>query len=111
MFVLSVVIVVSFVLILVLYGGMFVMSIKDSSVYKVFSFESGFMSVGKIQGAFSIHFFVMMLIFVIFDLEVVMLLGLIVSDLSMWWSFVVVFFFVSGGFVMEWLYCKLVWLV
>uniref|UniRef100_A0A7I5U6C4 NADH-ubiquinone oxidoreductase chain 3 n=1 Tax=Strongyloides ratti TaxID=34506 RepID=A0A7I5U6C4_STRRB len=75
------------------------------------SFESGFLSVGKIQNSFSIHFFVIMLMFVIFDLEVVMFLGVLVSDLNSFLLFVFLLFFVFIGFYMEWYYGKLVWMV
>nr|YP_009178993.1 NADH dehydrogenase subunit 3 [Passalurus ambiguus]ALJ93257.1 NADH dehydrogenase subunit 3 [Passalurus ambiguus] len=105
------VVLIGLFLVLVLYFGMFLLSVKDCSVFKVFSFESGFKSVGKVQSAFSIHFFVMMLMFVLFDLEVVMLLGLIVFDLVFILVFLVVFFFVSGGFLMEYYFGKLVWIV
>lgn len=94
-----------------LYGGMFLLSIKDYSVFKVFSFERGFLSVGKVQISFSVHFFLMMLVFVVFDLEVILLLGLVVSDCGSLGRFLVLFLFVLGGFFLEWWYGKLVWLV
>nr|YP_011013872.1 NADH dehydrogenase subunit 3 [Cylicocyclus ultrajectinus]WPY71326.1 NADH dehydrogenase subunit 3 [Cylicocyclus ultrajectinus] len=98
-------------LLLVLYAGNFVMSVKKSDLLKVGAFESGFVSVGKIQNSFSIHFFVMMLMFVIFDLEIVMFLGLLISDVSSLISFFMLMLFIFGGFYMEWWYGKLVWVV
>ena len=97
--------------IVLLYGGMFLLSVKKGGILKVFSFESGFVRVGKVQISFRVHFFLMMLIFVVFDLEVILLLGLVVSDLAVLGGFVVVFLFVVGGFFLEWWYGKLVWLV
>ncbi|VDN54169.1 unnamed protein product [Dracunculus medinensis] len=43
-------------------------------VFKLRSFECGFNSLGFICRSFSVHFFIMMLMFVIFDLEVIMFL-------------------------------------
>nr|YP_011034488.1 NADH dehydrogenase subunit 3 [Petrovinema skrjabini]WRI57996.1 NADH dehydrogenase subunit 3 [Petrovinema skrjabini] len=99
------------VLLLALYAGNFVMSVKKHELLKVGAFESGFVSVGKIQNSFSIHFFVMMLMFVIFDLEIVMFLGLLISDMSAFVSFIMLMLFIFGGFYMEWWYGKLVWVV
>ena len=89
------------VLVGVLYMGEFILSIKDYKVGKVAAFERGFKGFGKIQNSFRIHFFVMILMFVIFDLEVVIFLGILISDLSAIVSFVFLFFFVIGGFYME----------
>nr|AST14929.1 NADH dehydrogenase subunit 3 [Hammerschmidtiella sp. ZengetLiu-2016] len=114
MFFIMVVVLVFFfkmILILVLYGGEFFLKIKDYSACKVVAFESGFKSVGKIQNSFSIHFFIMMLMFVIFDLEVVMLLGILISDMNMVFIFWFLFMFILGGFYMEWWYGKLMWII
>nr|YP_009312536.1 NADH dehydrogenase subunit 3 [Pseudoterranova cattani]AOV63287.1 NADH dehydrogenase subunit 3 [Pseudoterranova cattani] len=111
MLVLVMVILFTLVLLLVFYLGNFVLSCKDFYKNKISSFECGFVSVGKIQNSFSIHFFIMMLMFVIFDLEVVMFLGVLISDVSSLISFLMLLFFILGGFYMEWWYGKLIWLV
>nr|UDL72549.1 NADH dehydrogenase subunit 3 [Oesophagostomoides stirtoni] len=98
-------------LIVLLYGLNFIMSIKEGDLLKVGAFESGFNSIGKIQNSFSIHFFIMMLMFVIFDLEIVMFLGLLVSDISSVVSFLLLMLFIFGGFYMEWWYGKLIWVI
>nr|YP_003434133.1 NADH dehydrogenase subunit 3 [Chabertia ovina]ACX85215.1 NADH dehydrogenase subunit 3 [Chabertia ovina] len=98
-------------LLVLLYAVNFTMSIKKVNLLKVNAFESGFLSVGKIQNSFSIHFFVMMLMFVIFDLEIVMFLGLLVSDTSSIISFFMLMMFIFGGFYMEWWYGKLIWVI
>lgn len=69
------------------------------------------MSIGKIQNSFRIHFFIIILIFVIFDLEIVIFLGILVSDISSIISFFLIFIFVFGGFYIEWWYGKLIWVV
>nr|YP_004300495.1 NADH dehydrogenase subunit 3 [Pristionchus pacificus]ADZ52298.1 NADH dehydrogenase subunit 3 [Pristionchus pacificus] len=99
------------VLLIVFYLINFLMSIKDSNKNKISAFECGFVSVGKIQNSFSIHFFIMMLMFVIFDLEIVMFLGIMVSDMSSFFSFLMVMSFIVGGFYMEWWYGKLIWVI
>nr|YP_001936466.1 NADH dehydrogenase subunit 3 [Toxocara cati]CAL80793.1 NADH dehydrogenase subunit 3 [Toxocara cati] len=109
--VLVMVIIFTLVLLLVFYFGNFVLSCKDFYKNKISSFECGFVSVGKIQNSFSIHFFIMMLMFVIFDLEVVMFIGILVSDTSSLVSFFLLLLFILGGFYMEWWYGKLVWLI
>nr|ADG04428.1 NADH dehydrogenase subunit 3 [Angiostrongylus vasorum] len=108
---LFVVVLIALLLILMLYVLCFVMSLKEDSLNKVNSFESGFLGLVKIQNSFSIHFFVVMLMFVIFDLEIVMFLGLLVSDISSFFGFMLLLLFVLVGFYMEWFYGKLMWLV
>nr|YP_001905894.1 NADH dehydrogenase subunit 3 [Toxocara canis]CAL69963.1 NADH dehydrogenase subunit 3 [Toxocara canis] len=109
--VLVMVIFFTLLLLVIFYLGNFVLSCKDFYKNKISSFECGFVSVGKIQNSFSIHFFIMMLMFVIFDLEVVMFVGVLVSDVSSLVSFLLLMLFILGGFYMEWWYGKLVWLI
>jgi len=105
------VIFISVFLFFLLFVLSFFLSLKDFYLLKTISFESGFIRLGKIQNSFSIHFFVMLLIFVIFDLEIVILLAVLISGFSSFLSFLFLFFFIIGGFYMEWYYGKLVWLV
>nr|YP_003433805.1 NADH dehydrogenase subunit 3 [Metastrongylus pudendotectus]ACX85131.1 NADH dehydrogenase subunit 3 [Metastrongylus pudendotectus] len=102
---------ISLFFIFIFYLVLFFMSLKFGGLLKVNSFESGFLSSKKIQNSFSIHFFVIMMMFVVFDLEVVMFLGLLVSDLSSLIGFFFLFFFVLIGFYMEWFYGKLIWVI
>lgn len=43
------------------------------------AFERGFSAIGTIHTSFRIHFFIILLIFLIFDLEVVLLVGILAS--------------------------------
>lgn len=79
----------------------FILSIKDIGKNKIRAFECGFVRVGKIQNSFSIHFFIMILIFVIFDLEIVIFLGILVSDIRSYVRFLIIFLFILGGFYIE----------
>nr|BAV82685.1 NADH dehydrogenase subunit 3 [Dictyocaulus viviparus] len=78
---------------------------------KVSVFESGFLNVKKIQCSFSVQFFVIMLIFVVFDLEIVMFLGFLISDWSSLLMFYILVMFVLLGFYMEWYFGKLLWVI
>lgn len=89
----------------------FFLRLKLDLTEKLISFERGFERIGKIHSSFSIHFFIVMLIFVIFDLEVVMLIGLLIRNFTFFVGFFVVLIFVLGGFYMEWYFGKLAWLV
>lgn len=96
------------ILIGVLYGAIFLLSIKSYRLFKVVSFERGFKGVGKTQNSFRVHFFLMILIFVIFDLEVILLIGLVITSGGVFQVYLIIFVFVLGGFFMEWFYGKLV---
>jgi len=96
------------ILLAVFYLINFLIRIKDFNKNKISSFECGFVSVGKIQNSFRIHFFIIILIFVIFDLEIVIFLGIIVSDLSSFYRFLIIIAFILVGFYMEWWYGKLI---
>nr|YP_010286273.1 NADH dehydrogenase subunit 3 [Aphelenchoides medicagus]UKS08876.1 NADH dehydrogenase subunit 3 [Aphelenchoides medicagus] len=99
----------SMLLVFILYLLNFFISKKNFFLAKNSSFESGFLSVGKIQKSFSIHFFIIMLMFVVFDVEIVMILGFVISDMSFFFSFFLIFLFILLGLYMEWYYLKLVW--
>lgn len=101
----------SFFLVLVFYLINFFLSSKFFYLIKNSSFERGFERIGKIHNSFSIHFFIIILIFVIFDLEVVILIGFLISSLYSFYLFNLIFFFVLGGFYMEWYFGKLVWIL
>nr|BAV78672.1 NADH dehydrogenase subunit 3 [Steinernema kushidai] len=111
LFVLIVVLLFSLAFLMIFYFVNFILSLKSSNKNKISAFESGFVSVGKIQNSFSIHFFIIMLMFVIFDLEVVMFIGILISDFSSFVSFLLLLSFVLGGFYMEWWYGKLAWII
>lgn len=99
------------ILLIVFYLLNFFLSIKDLRKNKIGAFERGFVRVGLIQNSFRIHFFIMILIFVIFDLEIIMFLGILVSDFNSFFSFILVIIFILGGFYIEWWYGKLIWVV
>lgn len=79
----------------------FLLCNKNFYKNKVRAFECGFDSVGKIQNSFSIHFFIIILMFVIFDLEIVIFLGVLISDMRSFVSVLILFIFIIGGFYIE----------
>ena len=97
----TVFLIITVVLLAVFYLVNFLLRIKDINKNKIRAFERGFVSIGKIQNSFRIHFFIIILIFVIFDLEIVIFLGILVSDISSFISFIIIFTFIVGGFYIE----------
>jgi NADH:ubiquinone oxidoreductase subunit 3 (subunit A) len=68
------------ILLAALHFLLFLLSFAKRSNNKLSSFESGFTSVGIRQKSFSLQFFLLMVVFIIFDIEVVLLLGFVVKD-------------------------------
>jgi NADH-ubiquinone oxidoreductase chain 3 len=89
----------------------FFVSTKINKKRKISSFESGFVRVGLVQGSFSVHFFLIILIFIIFDVEIVILLGFLIRSLVSFFRFFLVFFFILGGLYLEWFFNKLDWVL
>ena len=86
---------------IVLYLLSFFVSFKIKNMNKLRPFECGFRAVGFVHTSFSVHFFIILIIFVIFDLEVVLLVGcLILSSVGIL-SFFLMIFFVVGGIYLE----------
>jgi len=98
---LLIVLLITLLLLFVFYLLNFFLGVKDLTNNKLGTFECGFVSVGKVQNSFRIHFFIIILIFVIFDLEIVIFLGILVSDINSFVRFLILFFFILGGFYIE----------
>lgn len=65
------------------------------------SFECGFTGMGIIHSPFSVHFFVILVIFIIFDIEIVLLLGCVIRGLFRPIVFTLLLLFVVGGIYLE----------
>ena len=87
----------------------FLVSFKVKSKNKISAFESGFSTVGSLHRTFSIHFFSILIIFVLFDLEVVLLIGSLLSVSKV--GFLCLMLFVLGRMYIEWYLGKLTWMV
>jgi NADH:ubiquinone oxidoreductase subunit 3 (subunit A) len=64
----------------ILLGFVYFFYNKKYRVSSISSFERGFVSIGGLQSRFSLHFFLLLIIFIVFDLEVVLLAGLLVGS-------------------------------
>lgn len=71
-------------------------------------FECGFESVGSVRLTFSIHFFIILIVFALFDLEVVFLLGFLVGGSL--WIFIVLIFIIYGTYYLEVFLGSLYWI-
>ena len=96
---------------IVLYLLSFFVSFKIKNMNKLSPFECGFRAVGFVHTSFSVHFFIILIIFVIFDLEVVLLVGCLILSRVGILSFLLIIFFVVGGIYLEWYLGKLKWIV
>jgi NADH:ubiquinone oxidoreductase subunit 3 (subunit A) len=73
------------------------LSLKIFNLNKVRIFERGFRRIFKVQLSFSIHFFIIVILFVLFDLEVVILLGILIRNriINLIFLFLIVFVFLG----------------
>ena len=94
---------------IIFYFISYLISFKLSNSNKIRRFESGFSSVGSLTRRFSIHFFILVLIFVIFELEVVLLLTVLYRLRIN--QFVLIILFILGGIYLEYSIGKLRWMV
>lgn len=85
-----------------------IFSFKFYCFSKFRNFECGFESLNKISNSFRINFFFILLIFIIFDLEILILIGFLIRDYYSIFSFLVVILFVIFGLYLEWVFGKLV---
>lgn len=84
-------------------------------LYRIFksqisSFECGFTGVGAVM-KLRLNFFSILIVFIIFDLEIVLLIGIVTKDFVRTWGLFLVWLFILLGFYFEWIAGKLSWLV
>jgi len=101
--------ILSFILASLLYLIRFLIRYKVNNKNKLTAFERGFRVVGRLHSRFSIHFFVILLMFVIFDLEIVLLLGCLLATNSL--TFFIIMVLVIGRVYLESYLGKLKWIV
>lgn len=78
-----------------------VISIKKQSRNKSTSYECGFDPIANNSISFSLHFFKLLLVFLLFDLEVVFFLGFIFGSVESIFLFFVYLFLVIGTYYLE----------
>jgi NADH:ubiquinone oxidoreductase subunit 3 (subunit A) len=72
-----------------------------SQSYTRTPYECGFDSVGSVRASFSLHFFKIILVFVIFDLEVVLLISFIRASVYRQLLFIVFMILIYGSYYLE----------
>nr|CAB55577.1 NADH-ubiquinone oxidoreductase subunit 3 [Globodera pallida] len=88
----------------------FFLAYSGGPLTKLFVFESGFSSLSKVKIFFSLHFFLVLLIFVLFDLEFILILFFFFGGKIFSILFFLVVFFIFSSFFLEWYLKKLVWM-
>ena len=99
-------IVVSFILSMLILGLSFVFSTQKADQEKVSAYECGFDPFDDARARFDIRFYLVAILFIIFDLEVTFLFPWAISlnkiDLFGFWSMVTFLLILTIGFVYEW---------
>lgn len=86
---------------------------KKPDADKLKSYECGFDPFGDARGKFNIQFYLVAILFIIFDLEVAFLIpwALVLKDIGQigFWSMMFFLFVLTAGFVYEWKKGALEW--
>lgn len=91
-----------------MYLTTFFVSFKDSINGKLDSYECGFITSNKFHSSFNLVFFSIILIFVIFELEVIIFIIFVLGDFYRVFSFFIFFLYVIFSFYIEFFFGKLV---
>lgn len=108
MFNLVVVFILSFGVLAGMYLASFLVSFKRLVFEKITSYECGFDSIKFVSLKYRVTFFSIILIFIIFELEIVIFIILVQSDVFTLFVFFVFFIYVILTFYIEWYFGKLV---
>lgn len=92
---------VMFGIALLLYLMMVLIAYKVHYKRKASQFERGFVKMGNRQPVVSIHFFTVVLMFVIFDFEIVLFLGVVTHRIQSMVRVFVLYLFMLGGLYIE----------
>ena len=76
-------------------------------------YECGFEGIGRVRGEFNVQFYLVAILFIIFDLEIAFLFPFAVSLKTIgifgFWSMMVFLFILTVGFIYEWKRGALEW--
>ena len=104
---------ISLLLSLLILGLSFVFSTQKADPEKVSAYECGFDPFDDARGRFDIRFYLVAILFIIFDLEVNFLFPWAVSlskiDFFGFWSMILFLFILTVGFIYEWKKGALEW--
>nr|BAV82855.1 NADH dehydrogenase subunit 3 [Thelazia callipaeda] len=101
----------SFIVPFFMYICCFLISFKEVEGSKISSYECGFDSLTKLHTGLSIYFFFIILVFIIFELEVMIFIILIQVDLFGFFSFFLFFVYIVLSFYYEFFCGKLMWFI
>ena len=85
-----------------LYLIMVLISYKVHYKSKVSQFERGFVKSGSSSPVVSIHFFMLVFMFIIFDFEIVLFIGLVTHSIQRMLSVFILYLFMLSGLYLEW---------
>ncbi len=105
--------VISCVLSVVFFTLSYIVASQNGGVNKLSSYECGFYPFDDARSTFDVRFYLVAILFIIFDLEVVFLFPwcVVISSLPLFafWSMFVFLFILTIGFVYEWKKGALEW--
>lgn len=83
--------------------------LNSSEVIRIGSYECGFERVGGIRLNFRVHFFIVLIIFALFDLEVIFLIGFLLGGSLI--IFLLIIVIIYSTYYLEVYLGSLVWIV
>jgi len=94
------------VLVAILIALNFLLSVSKPDAEKVSPYECGFSPLGDARQSFSVQFYLVALLFLIFDLEVLFIFPFAVvqyeSNFYAFWIFIIFLIILTIGFIYEW---------
>ena len=91
----------------------FLVAIKNPDKEKLSPYECGFESVGRVRNEFDVQFYLVAILFIIFDLEIAFLFPWAVSlhniGILGFWSMMIFLTLLTVGFIYEWKRGALEW--
>jgi NADH-quinone oxidoreductase subunit A len=91
----------------------FLVAVQNPDAEKLSQYECGFEGVGKVRGDFDVQFYLVAILFIIFDLEIAFLFPWAVSlgyiGVFGFWSMMVFLSLLTVGFIYEWKRGALEW--
>lgn len=106
-------IIVSLIISLVIVGASYILGIKNPEPEKVSVYECGFDPFGDSRQKFEVRFFLVGILFIIFDLEISFLFpwSVVISDLHVfgYWTMYLFLGILTIGLVYEWMKGGLEW--
>jgi len=105
--------VISTILAFVIFGLSFVLASQPADTEKVSAYECGFNPFGDSRGTFDVRFYLVAILFIIFDLEVAFLFpwALTLGEITFFgfWTMAIFLIILTVGFIYEWKKGALEW--